>query len=535
MCYFEKDIPSFYIFCNVKLSNPIPLFYKKGLKRMNLLGFYLGGHDSNVSLAGENGQVQYFKAERITQHKHKRATLQWVRDICTEQNFTPDLVCFSDGNRNQLGCCEKGTLFQKTTAIEALFPVDTYVIDHHYGHILSGFMEVDSHCSYGVSIDGRGDWDVKCSIFKHCFDLDKVTTIYDSDRQSFCLMFNKIGGFMGLSGGELDFAGKIMGLHGYGTVDHEYIKNHTTQYYLQNPMTLLEEDYLGYPLSSLYQENHTLFLHWLASIHTLLGNFIFRLFQEHIPPEAEVLYSGGCAQNTIYNALLKDQFPNLQIPPHCYDGGISLGCLKFLSLLHQIQLEIPQYPFCQETEDVGYAGEETIAKASELLTKGKILGWCQGKGELGPRALGHRSILMDPSHPHGKDLLNERVKKRESWRPYAATVLLENLSKLSPISYPCPHMLHAVPVHPKYHSMMQSIVHVDKSCRFQSLRDTPENRSFYQLLQRFQDKTGVMGLLNTSLNLGGKPIVSGRKEALDLFASMDLDGICIGDTLLTKD
>ena len=133
---------------------------------MKVLGFYLGGHDSNLSLVYPNGEVVYYKAERLYQHKHKHANLNWVMKVCQEIDFKPDIVCFSDGNRNGLGNCDKGNLYQKIKPIPGFLKADTYIIDHHYAHILSGWTVCEESYKYGVSIDGRGDDKIKCTIIK---------------------------------------------------------------------------------------------------------------------------------------------------------------------------------------------------------------------------------------------------------------------------------------------------------------------------------------------------------------------------------
>lgn len=501
---------------------------------MKILGFYLGGHDSNVSLVQDNGNVLYYKAERIKQHKHKHADLQWVKQVCEENDFKPDIICFSDGNRNGLGICDKDKLFQKTSTIPGLFDVETYIIDHHYAHILSGWIIEKKPCKYGISIDGRGDNNIKCTILKYPFNLNKVKIIYKNVERSYCLLFNQIGKYMNLDGGELDYAGKIMGLHAYGTVDSSYVEKHLNEQYARNPMQLLEEGFRGYKISELFKKNRSDFIDWLASIHTLLQNYIVNMFECYIPKNEEIIYSGGCAQNTVYNTTLQELYPGLRIPPHCYDGGISLGCIKFIAMKKELILHIQEFPFCQQTQDLGYADLDTIRQVAKLLSEGKIVGWCQGKGEVGPRALGHRSLLMNPSNKNAKTILNDRVKKRESWRPYAASIRIENISKITDVNYDCPYMLHALKVKQEYYKMFKSVVHTDGTCRFQTVSKEMPLQTYYDLLTEFELLTGTLGILNTSLNLGGKPIVSGREEILNLFNMMDIDAMCIGNELWIK-
>jgi hypothetical protein len=143
-----------------------------------------------------------------------------------------------------------------------------------------------------------------------------------------------------------------------------------------------------------------------------------------MPKDEQIIYSGGCALNVTWNRKLLDEGYNLSIEPPVYDGGISIGCLRFgheyLNIPQPIINNFPyvQDDFCPSTNP----SQQTIDKVSDLLAQGKIVGWYQGNGELGPRALGNRSILMDPTIKNGKEIINSKVKHREWWRPFGASV-----------------------------------------------------------------------------------------------------------------
>ena len=207
----------------------------------------------------------------------------------------------------------------------------------------------------------------------------------------------------------------------------------------------------------------------------------------------------------------------------------------FLALLLGQTIEIPEFPFANCDSDVGYADNSTIEKVVSYLENGKIVGWCQGKSEIGPRALGHRSILMNPSIPDGKDILNSRVKKRESWRPFAASILAEDTETITGQKHLYPYMLHATKVKESFHKSLKSVVHVDNTCRFQSVDKSSKTlKSFYQLIKAFKEKTSIPGILNTSYNMAGMPIANSRKDILEAFRTLDLDVLCIGNEIITK-
>lgn len=498
---------------------------------MKLLGFYIGGHDSNVSLCDANGNISYFKLERILQSKHKKGNIEWVEELCKKNEFVPDYICFSDGNRNGLGICAEELLWQEIEPLDIFKNVKTYCIDHHYAHILSAFPIIGDRVDYGVCVDGRGDYQFKSSVFENPFDIYKCKMIYGSKEDSYCLMFNEIGKLMKLSGGELDFAGKVMGAQAYGKVNDEYIAR-IQKYAEENGVSeTLKMDYFGKKIEDLCLSKNCDFFDWLASYHKWIQFRIFDLMKQIIPEKSIIVYAGGGAQNTVYNNYFLDHF-NLVIPPHCYDGGLSLGCLKLLSEIIGKKMNIESFPYCHSDEDLGYASQESIDRVVELLANGKIVGWCQGRSEIGPRALGHRSILMNPAIKNAKDILNNRIKKRESWRPFAASILREDVEKITGKSLDLKYMLHAVSVEPGYKEMLRSVVHVDGTCRFQAVDDTAELHSYYKLIKQFKEKTGIYGILNTSYNSSGMPIASSRKDIMNAFELLDLDALCVGDKLI---
>jgi carbamoyltransferase len=296
----------------------------------------------------------------------------------------------------------------------------------------------------------------------------------------------------------------------------------------------LKLNYNNVSTSKLCLENSTEFSNWLATIHKVIETYVCELFKAHIPYNTGVVYSGGGAQNTVYNERLSHMYKNLVIPPHCYDGGISLGCVKLLSMITGEKLMFSEFPFGQDTYDTGYAADTTIEQVVELLDAGKIVGWCQGKGEIGPRALGHRSILLNPMVRDGKECLNQRIKKREYWRPYAASVRRNNIYELTGQNKDFPFMLNAISVKREYHESLSSVIHIDGTCRFQTVEDIGTLQTYYKLLDMFEQKSGCLGILNTSLNIGGKPIVSSFDDAMELYNDIDIDAICIGNKLYVK-
>ena len=162
-----------------------------------------------------------------------------------------------------------------------------------------------------------------------------------------------------------------------------------------------------------------------------------------------------------------------------------------------------------QMDAAGVRSSDIISDTVELLLDGKIVGWFDGRSELGPRALGQRSILCDPRRIDAKEILNRRVKKREAFRPFAPAVLLEeaaNWFEFGDTTHESPFMLRICKVKPDMAQRVPAVVHVDGTGRLQTVTAEANGR-FYELVRSFHEKTGVPILLNTSFNVMGEPIV----------------------------
>ena len=234
--------------------------------------------------------------------------------------------------------------------------------------------------------------------------------------------------------------------------------------------------------------------------------------------------------------MLYNNFNNLYLSPHCYDGGMSLGCLEFARILFDLpKLTIYNFPYIQAVKGLEFPEESTIDKIVDLLVEGKIIGWMQGSGEVGPRALGNRSILMHPGIKNGKNIINAKVKHREYWTPFAPSVLEEHASEWFEIKEPSPYMLRAVKAKKSKSKEIKSVVHEDLTSRIQTV-NKDQNPLYYKLINKFYTKTGIPLLLNTSLNAGGSPIFAHMQQVEQFFndSNVNIDAICVGNKLMIK-
>ena len=170
----------------------------------------------------------------------------------------------------------------------------------------------------------------------------------------------------------------------------------------------------------------------------------------------------------------------------------------------------------------------TIKETAEYLKEGKVVAWYQGKGEIGPRALGNRSILFNPCIKDGKNIVN-KIKKREGYRPFGASILKEHVKDYFNTDIENPFMLYVGDVN---QDNLQSVTHIDKTCRFQSV--DKKQKLYYNLINEFYKKTGCPLLLNTSFNIRGKPIMSNIKDAINYFKESDIDILVIGNKIYKK-
>jgi carbamoyltransferase len=263
---------------------------------------------------------------------------------------------------------------------------------------------------------------------------------------------------------------------------------------------------------------------------------------------------GGVALNCVANERLvrEGPFEEVFVPPAPSDDGQALG--KLLLEIEEMELPVettmrtaylgPAYdsPDFEEatqmlSEDATlYEGreDELIERVVSLLAAGKVVALCQGRSELGPRALGHRSIVADPRSPEMREHLNRRVKHREPYRPLAPMVTEERVSEFFELEGASPFMTRAVMVRADKRSVIPAVTHVDGSARVQTISAEQDLRC-HLLLRAFERSTGIPVLLNTSFNDRGEPLVETPADAAKMFLRMRIDALLIGKQLAVKE
>jgi carbamoyltransferase len=176
--------------------------------------------------------------------------------------------------------------------------------------------------------------------------------------------------------------------------------------------------------------------------------------------------------------------------------------------------------------------EDLVIEVAQLIKAGLVVGWYQGRSEWGPRALGHRSILADPSNQNMKEIINSKIKRRESFRPFAPSVLREDVGQFFEQDITSPFMMHVVKIRPEWRDRLPAVTHVDGTGRLQTV-DKESNPLYYKLIAEFKSQTGIGMLLNTSFN-ENEPVVDSPQQAYDCFARTEMDAICLGRYIVLK-
>lgn len=273
---------------------------------------------------------------------------------------------------------------------------------------------------------------------------------------------------------------------------------------------------------------------------------------QELVPVSRLAMAGGCALNGVANARIHRETPFVDqyLQAAASDDGTCLGAAYYV--WHQVlgneerfQMKHafwgPEYSeerIKKVAEGSGYLvkrcadDEELVATAASLLEQGMVMGWYQGRSEWGPRALGNRSILAHPGIPTMKDTINAKIKRRESFRPFAPSVLKSEVGTYFEQLVDSPFMMHVVKIRPEWRERLPAVTHVDGTGRLQTVQED-NNPLYHKLISEFKRRTGLGVVLNTSFN-ENEPIVDTPEQALNCFTRTDMDALCLGRNVLLK-
>jgi carbamoyltransferase len=269
-------------------------------------------------------------------------------------------------------------------------------------------------------------------------------------------------------------------------------------------------------------------------------------------PSEQLVMAGGCALNGVANAriLRNTPFSTSYLQAAASDDGTCLGAAYWvwhntLGRAERFRMRHafwgPEYSEQRmrraaqasgsTIQDCGDDGE-LVETAAGLIAEGLVTGWYQGRSEWGPRALGNRSILANPAIPTMKDTINAKIKRRESFRPFAPSVLAEDVATYFEQDVHSPFMMHVVKIRPEWRDRLPAVTHVDGTGRLQSV-DAESNPLYYKLIKAVKKHTEIGVVLNTSFN-ENEPVVDTPEQAIDCFLRTDMDALCLGRLVLRK-
>jgi carbamoyltransferase len=439
-------------------------------------------------------------------------------------------------------------------------PGKIHIINHHLAHAYNVFYSSGFESAAVLIVDGRGSEKETQSLF--LATQEKIELIESTNVIGIGLLYAAVTQAIGFG---LLQEGKTMGLAPYGAAVNKRI------FHFPRRFDRMITDYSSVCVEDSYA---------MGIAHEPIVNFEDKAraaFEVQEETEAALLHlaryafertkaeylclSGGVALNSVanYEVLRSGIFRDIFINPGASDTGIPLGAalygyhaiLKRPRTYNGISPYLgPSYSADRVSDAIeAYRGsqfnqgaferfavveQDALEHAVEMLAGNRIVACFHGRSEMGPRALGNRSILMSPLVAENKDILNRDVKHREAFRPFAPAVLEEFTQDYFEIDRPSPYMLLVPTVREEKRDSIPAVTHVDGTGRLQTV-DKMSNPHLYSLLQKFHQKTGVPVLLNTSFNVANEPIVESPEDAIRCFLSTGIDALLIGDYLLVKD
>lgn len=464
----------------------------------------------------------------------------------------------------------------KTIRKKLKYKKNVLFVEHHMAHAAGSFFPSPFKESAIITIDGVGEWTTtsygtgngnKINLLKHI-----------NFPHSLGLLYSTITAYLGFSVNNSEY--KVMGLSPYGNTNRK-----TNVYYdkLKKVIEIKEDgsyklnmDYFTYfyknrmpskrlcyildgPVRNPDEEITQRHKDIAAALQLVYEDALFKI-ANHVYKKTKsenLILAGGCALNSVANGkILKNSpFKKIWCQPDPGDGGTSIGAAIFVwnALLNKKREYILENPYLgpkySDIEIKKFLNENSIKFSefksekeltkfvSKLIYEDNVIGWFQGGMEWGPRALGSRSILSNPTNPKMQEILNLKVKHREKFRPFAPVVCEDDALKYfdcdSPIPRPTDFMLMVYPIKKEWHKKIPAVTHVDGSGRLQTIRRN-DNSLYYDLIKEFGKLSKIPILINTSFNIRGEPIVCSPKDAYRCMMGTGIDYLVMGNFLIKR-
>lgn len=528
-------------------------------------------HDSAAALIRDGQIVAFAEEERFNRERHTRRFPEKAIEYCLQEgDVTFDKVDYIAVSQNPY------FIFKYLGFWQRLHPVRIWqdlsnirimqrfkdasnhpiiCVDHHLAHAASAYFCSGFNTANVITIDSSGERE---SLAVFVASNGKISRIKEipilrpfSNRKTSSVgrVYTAVSRLLGMGvGGE----GKTMGLASYGKPVYDFRNildiRSLSDWTIDVRGIERFESLARQPDEEPTQAHKDL----AASLQQALENSVINLARDLARHTGvwKFCLAGGVALNCTLNGKLSEQSfcEDLFVQPIANDAGAALGA-ALETYFHKTgdnpnkrmrnpywgpaygQKEMEKvlrysslnYKYCPNIESV----------AAREIAEGKIVGWFQGRMEGGPRALGNRSILANPTLSGINDMINERVKNREKWRPFAPAVLEEDVLTYFTEPVHTPHMTLSSYVHWDKRSLLPGVTHVDGSARVQTISQE-DNPRFYKLLKAFEKEVGIPVILNTSFNDKGEPIVCSPADAVSCFQATEIDILVLGDYLVHK-
>jgi carbamoyltransferase len=554
---------------------------------MYIIGISAYYHDSSVCLF-RNGQLIYAcEEEKFTGIKHDssfpinslnyiykqyKLTKDKVEAVCYYENPKLKLKRVIDNAKSQLLTnpiyCIKSYFNIKKNIwnLNKLLPKygnKVFYSNHHDSHLYYSFYSSNFDNGICLSIDGVGEYETMSMALADKKSISKISMA--EYPHSIGLFYSAMTSFLGFRPNEGEY--KVMGLAPYGNPD-VYIEKVRELIKYKNSKLTCNMDVFTWNTSDKLMFNEKLiellgieprvpegglephYKDLAASVQKRYEEILFEVLKSIsiINNNRNLCLGGGCAYNGVANGKIvrNSHFNNLWIPPAPSDAGSSIGaCINYLVNNNKLNGRINKNPFIgphfYDNQIVASikgnryfklnSRETMVRNIAKKLNEGKIVGWYQGPCEFGSRALGHRSILANPTIVGMKDKINKTVKKREEFRPFAPMVIKDKQHVYFNVTDDVPYMNQVVTVKDEYLDKLPAVTHVDGTARIQTIY---KHTIMYDLLIEFEKLSGYPILLNTSFNIKDKTMVLTPKDAIDTFHNTDIDLLIIDNYLIYK-
>ncbi len=461
--------------------------------------------------------------------------------------------------------------FVRTTLREAGFPAQALAkvcwVEHHMAHAASAYYFSGFKEAAVLSIDGGGEITSTLIASAAGGRIRKIKEIVAPD--SLGNFYATMTDYLGFEREDGEY--KVMGMAPFGdpgrvNLDHiigwqdrrrtyrchdDYVwvkrglRSRMDKVYSKKMVAEFGPEREGDGLSAPY-------IHIAAATQKKLEDLTLKILETYLSDElrrhGNLVFAGGCALNVSLNRRLLEHplIKNLWVQPAAHDSGGSVGAAAYAAAEAGERIEEMRHVFLgpaftdaeiqKAAQEAGLAAApcaDICETAAQLLKEGKVVGWFQGRMEWGPRALGNRSILGNPTQRGTNDRINAIIKFREKWRPFCPSILEEHAADILGSDHPSPFMTFSFKMAEHWKERIPEAVHVDGTCRPQ-LVSKSTNPKYHRLIELFRQKTGIPLVINTSLNRRGEPMVCSPQDAFVMFKESGLAYLAMGDFLVTK-